>query len=208
MATYDLAFATRLDDVVVLQTFVGTDIQTADSVTIVGAPSGMSGTFTVLSVEPFAFLGVDDDGDLLFDSNIIRENQFLYRQVGADIARDTATGTVEFAPSVAWIAASDVVAWLGIDSATANDTAFISVCVNAANPWAFRKRREAGYTDSQAAAPSGDVKLATVMFAAMQYRSRGAVDSYASFDQFGNAAPSMSLGQIYSLLGTGRPQVA
>lgn len=209
MATFDLAFVTRLDNVVVLQTFVDTDIQIGDSVVVtISAPTGFTATYKVVSTEPFAFTGQDAGGNLHFDSDIIRENQFLAFQTGVNVGRDTATGTAEFTPAVAWITAQNVLDWLGIDAATANDTTFVTTCVNAANPWAFRKRREAGYKDSQSAAPSGDVKLATVMFAAMQYRSRGAVDSYAGFDQFGNLTPTMSLGQIYSLLGTGRAQVA
>ena len=40
MATFDIAFHTRLDNVAVLQTFVDTDIQTADTVTVAGAYRG------------------------------------------------------------------------------------------------------------------------------------------------------------------------
>ncbi len=208
MASFNLAFHTRLDNYAVLQTFVDTDIQSQDSVVVAGADHGFSGTHTVISTEPYEFIGVSDEGDLLFDYNVIMENQFIYKNTGTDFERSVATGTVTFTPSPSWVSSSDVTSWLGIEVATANDTAFIAVCVSAANSWAFRKRREAGYTDSLTTAPDGAAKLGTIMYAATQYRSRGAVDGYASFDSMGMGTPTMSLGQIMQLLGCGRPQVA
>jgi hypothetical protein len=208
MAVYNLAFHTRLDNYAILQTFVDTDIQSQDSVVLAGADHGFSGTHTVISTEPYEFIGVSDEGDLLFDYDVIMENQFIYASSGTDLERSVATGTVTFSPSCSWVNSSDVTSWLGIEVATANDTAFIAVCVSAANAWAFRKRREAGYTDSLSSAPDGAAKLGTIMYAATQYRSRGAVDGYASFDSMGMGTPTMSLGQIMQLLGCGRPQVA
>jgi hypothetical protein len=208
MATFNLAFHTRLENYAVLQTFVDTDIQSQDSVVIAGADHGFSGTHTVISTEPYEFIGVSDEGDLLFDYNVIMENQFIYVNAGTDFDRSVATGTVTFTPTCSWITSADVTSWLGIEVATANDTAFIAVCVSAACSWAFRKRREAGYTDSLTTAPDGAAKLGTIMYAATQYRSRGAVDGYASFDSMGMGTPTMSLGQIMQLLGCGRPQVA
>jgi len=208
MASFNLAFHTRLDNYAVLQTFVDTDIQSQDSVVVAGADHGFSGTHTVISTEPYLFMGVSDEGDLLFDYDVIMENQFIYVNAGTDFDRSVATGTVTFTPTCSWITSADVTSWLGIEVATANDTAFIAVCVSAANSWAFRKRREAGYTDSLTTAPDGAAKLGTIMYAATQYRSRGAVDGYASFDSMGMGTPTMSLGQIMQLLGCGRPQVA
>tara|TARA_R110000823_G_scaffold239464_1_gene364664 strand:+ start:410 stop:1036 length:627 start_codon:yes stop_codon:yes gene_type:complete len=208
MATYDIAFHTRLDNYAVLQTFVNTDIQTQDSVVVAGADHGFSGTHTVISTEPYLFEGVSTEGDLLFDYNVIMENQFIYKNVGDNYTRSVATGTVTYTPSPQWCSSADVESWLGIDVATANDTAFIAVCVSASNSWCYRKRREAGYTDSLSSAPDGAAKLGAINYAAMQYRSRGAVDGYSSFDSMGMGTPTMSLGQIMQLLGCGRPQVA
>jgi hypothetical protein len=208
MAVFNLAFHTRLDNYAILQTFVDTDIQSQDSVVIAGAGHNLNGTHTVVSTEPYDFIGVSDEGDLLFDYDVIMENQFIYASSGDDLERSVATGTVTFTPTCSWITSADVTSWLGIEVATANDTAFIAVCVSAANSWAFRKRREAGYTDSLTTAPDGAAKLGTIMYAATQYRSRGAVDGYASFDSMGMGTPTMSLGQIMQLLGCGRPQVA
>jgi hypothetical protein len=133
MATYDLAFHTRLDDVVVLQTFVETGIQVGDVVTIAGAGHDINGTHTVLSTQDNEYIGQSDEGDFEFDNEVIRLFQFLFRDAGDDLERSVATGTVTFTPSVSWIQASDVTSWLGIDVATANDTAFVTVCVNGRN---------------------------------------------------------------------------
>jgi hypothetical protein len=208
MASYNLAFHTRLDNYAVLQTFVETDIQVQDSVVVAGADHGFSGTQTVISTEPHLFIGVSEEGDLVFDYSVIMQNQFIYVNLGSDYERSIATGTVTYTPSPSWCTSADVTSWLGIDAATANDTAFIAVCVSAANAWAYRKRREAGYTDSLSTAPDGAAKLGTIMYAATQYRARGAVDGYASFDSMGMGTPTMSLGQILGLLGCGRPQIA
>jgi hypothetical protein len=208
MAVFNLAFHARLDNYAILQTFVDTDIQSQDSVVVAGADHGFSGTHTVISTEPYEFIGVSDEGDLLFDYDVIIENQFIYVNAGTDFDRSVATGTVTFTPTCSWITSADVTSWLGIEVATANDTAFIAVCVSAANSWSFRKRREAGYTDSLTTAPDGAAKLGTIQYAAIQYRNRGAVDGYASFDSMSMGTPTMSLGQIMQLLGCGRPQVA
>lgn len=110
---------------------------------------------------------------------------------------------------VQWCDSDAVESWLGIDSATQNDTAFITECVEAGNEWCFRKRQQAGYSDRAALVPSPDVKSGTVMYSAMLYRERGSVDSFASFDSMAlGAAPSMSLGRIMQLLGCNRSQVA
>lgn len=108
---------------------------------------------------------------------------------------------------VTWIADDDVTEWLGISAATANDTAFISTCVSAANCYAFRIRREAGYFDNPTVAPCPSASLGTVMYAATLYRERGSVDSFASFDQMGGSAPFGSMARIKQLLGVNRPQV-
>jgi hypothetical protein len=208
MAVYNLAFHTRIDNYAILQTFVDTDIQTQDSVVISGCGHGFNGTHTVVSTEPYLFLRVSEYGDLVFDYDVIMENQIIFVSSGDSLERSVADGTVTFTPTCSWITSADVTSWLGIEVATANDTAFIAVCVSAACSWAFRKRREAGYTDSLTTAPDGAAKLGTIMYAATQYRSRGAVDGYASFDSMGMGTPTMSLGQIMQLLGCGRPQVA
>jgi hypothetical protein len=209
MATYDLAFHTRLDGYAVMQTFVETGIQVSDSVVMAGVSHGFNATADVISTDPYLFLGVSDEGDLRFDYSVIMENQFIYVNNGADFERDTATGTVTYTVSPAWTTSALVLAWLGIDVATANDTAFVTKCVNASNAWCFRKRREAGYTDSASTVPSADVELGTTMYAATLYRERGTSgDAYGAFDGMGNLAQPVTLHRIMQLLGCGRAQVA
>lgn len=209
MATFDLAFAQRVDGVAAVQTFLPTEIQVGDSVTVAGVGNDFNGTHTIISTEPFELVSVDEYGDLVFDYNIIRENQVLFYNDYADYTRDTTTGTIAFTPSVTWITNNDVLAWLGIDIATSNDTAFVASCVAASNAWCWRKRREAGYADSMNTVPDGSVKLGAIMYAGTLYRERGSVDSFASFDSMAiGASPSATLGRIMQLLGCGRAQVA
>jgi hypothetical protein len=126
MATFDLAFHERRDGVAVVQTFVESGIQITDSITVSGASHNLNGTHTVISTEPFYFVGVDQYGDLEFDYEVIVENQVLFYSAYSDLERSVATGTLTFTPSVSWITSANVIEWLGIDSATANDTAFIA----------------------------------------------------------------------------------
>jgi hypothetical protein len=185
-------------------------IQTGDSITVASvAVTGFNATAVVLSTQPYFLEGIDEEGYLVFDYAIPKPNQIVYANSGDDEDYQTVSaGTVTYTQSVTWIVAADVLAWLGIDVATANDTAFVTTCVNASNAWCFRKRREAGYIDSMSTVPSADVKLGTVMYAATLYRERGSVDSFASFDAMGTFPVPSTLGRIMQLLGCGRAQVA
>jgi hypothetical protein len=208
MASFDLAFNTRLDGVVVLQTLLPSGIQTGDTVTIAGNAVIANGTYKVTNTEPYEFDGVDDEGNYLFNYAVIMENQFLIVNAGADVTRTIAAGTVAFTPSPTWITSADVIAWLGIDPATANDTAFVATCVSASNYWSWNKRREAGYADALTASPNGSVTLGATMYAATLYRERGTSgDSYASYDGFGNMPQPVTLARIMQLLGCNRSQV-
>lgn len=210
MATFTITHRTRLENVVVVQTLDATPVAVGDSITVSGLGNGMDGTFTVLAVPPYLFTGVSDEGDYWYDYDIIIPNQLLYADTGDDVPRDSADpfGTLTWTQTCTWITSSNVTEWLGISSATANDTAFITTCVSAANSWAFRRRLAAGYTDSLTTSPSGAVTLGTTMYAASLYRQRGAVDSFASFDGMGTGTPTMSHGEIMRLLGINRAQVA
>ena len=53
--------------------------------------------------------------------------------------------TVTWTETCTWILAADVLSWLGISVATANDTTFVGVCTDAANAWAYKARKMAGY---------------------------------------------------------------
>jgi hypothetical protein len=208
VATFAITHRQVTDNFMVVQTLEGTDIGTGQSVTVAGLGATLNGTYTVVDVPIFLFLGVDEAGDFIFDPDEIITNQLMMQKTHADIARGPVSGTLTFTTVATWIVAADVTEWLGVASATANDTAFITACVAAANAYAYRRRREAGYYDSLTTVPGGDVKLGTTMFAAALYRERGSVDSFASFEQMGTPVPFGSHGQINRLLGVNRSQVA
>jgi geranylgeranyl pyrophosphate synthase len=46
-----------------------------------------------------------------------------------------------------------------------------------------------------------------VLYAASQYRTRGSIDGYQSFESMSVGANTIGLGQVMQLLGTNRPQV-
>lgn len=208
MASYAITHRQVTDNILVVQTMEGTDIGTGQSVTLAGLGATLNGTYTVVAVPTHLFVGVDDQGDYLYDYDVLILNQLMFDKTHADVARGPVDGTLTFTTSCTWIVANDVIEWLGIASATQNDTAFITTCVNAANAYAYRRRREAGYFDSLTTVPGGDVKLGTVMFAGSLYRERGSVDSFASFEQMGTPIPFGANGQINRLLGVNRSQVA
>ena len=208
MPVYAITHRQVTNNYLVVQTLEGTDVGIGQSVTVAGLGATLNGTYTVLDVPTLRYVGVDDEGDWIFDPEEIILNQLLMAKTHADVARGPVSGTLTSTPVCTWIADADVVAWLGIASATSNDTAFITSCVSAANAYAYRRRREAGYFDSLTTVPGGDVKLGTVMFAGSLYRERGSVDSFASFEQMGNPVPFGSNGQINRLLGVNRSQVA
>jgi hypothetical protein len=208
MAVFTLTHAMRQDNYAVLQTLEATEIGIGQSITVAGS-TGFNATYTVLAVPVYRFAGVDDEGDFVYDYDEIIENQLLVASSGADVARDTMAGTVTWTETCTWILAADVLSWLGISVATANDTAFVGVCTDAANAWAYKARKMAGYqAESLSTAPSSAVKLGTIMMAGALYRERGSVDSFASFGELGAPAPVGSMGQIMRLLGIRRSQVA
>ncbi len=210
MAVASVQHVRRVDNYAAIQTLTDLEVQTGDSITVASvAVTGFNATAVVLSTQPYFLEGIDEEGYLVFDYAIPKPNQIVYANSGDEEDYQTVSaGTVTYTQSVTWIVAADVLAWLGIDVATANDTAFVTTCANASNAWCFRKRREAGYIDSMTTVPSADVKLGTVMYAATLYRERGSVDSFASFDAMGTFPVPSTLGRIMQLLGCGRAQVA
>lgn len=211
MAVYTVTHGIHLDGVSAVQTLTSLDdVRLGDTVTVAGAGAKFNGAFSILSLEPYAYTGKDEDGYLQFNYDEAKPNQVLYEVSGQtnDTAYYELNGTLTYTPTVTWITDADVTAWLGISSATSNDSAFITTCVAASNVFCARKRKEAGYTDAYNTAPSADVKLGTVMYAATLYRERGSVDSFASFDGMGSIPIPTTLGRIMQLLGCGRAQVA
>ena len=210
MSVNTIIYAGRVGNFAAVQTLTLSEVEVGDSITVAGVTdTSFNGTYTVFSIEQYQLVEVDQYGVLVFDYDVSKPNQIIYADTGADVEYDTATGTVTYTVSPAWTTSALVLSWLGIDVATANDTAFVAKCVSAANAWCFRKRREAGYTDSASTVPSADVELGTTMYAATLYRERGTSgDAYGAFDGMGNLAQPVTLHRIMQLLGCGRAQVA
>jgi hypothetical protein len=210
MSVNTIIYAGRVDNFAAVQTLTLSEVAPGDSITVAGvANATFNGTFTVFSIEAYELVSVDEYGVLEFDYNNPKPNQIIYANTGDAVAYDTATGTVTYTVSPAWTTSALVLAWLGIDVATANDTAFVTKCVNASNYWSFNKRREAGYTDQAGTVPNASVELGATMYAATLYRERGTSgDAYGAFDGMGNLAQPVTLHRIMQLLGCGRAQVA
>ncbi len=211
MSVYTITHGFHFEDVSAVQTLTPSEVQPGDSVVIAGAGAKFNGTFTVISVEEWEYIGKDQQGYLEFNYDVPKLNQVLYAVTGQADDEEYAAlaGTLTFTETITWTTSALVLSWLGIDVATANDTAFVAKCVSAANAWCFRKRREAGYTDLQGTVPSADVELGTTMYAATLYRERGTSgDAYGAFDGMGNLAQPVTLHRIMQLLGCGRAQVA
>jgi hypothetical protein len=200
----------RLDDVVVIQTLTETDIAVGQSVTVSGLGNGMDGTFVVVAVPQFLYTGLNYQGDMTYNTDVIIPNQLAYIDAGDAVDRDSADpfGTLTWSISCTWTTSANVTEFLGIAAATANDTAYIATCVAAANAWAFRKRVEAGYTDAPGTSPSSDVTLGTTLYAAALYRERGSIDSFQTFEAMTPATTGFNMGRIHQLLGINRSQVA
>ena len=210
MSVSQIVYAGRVDNFAAVQTLTLSEVQPGDTITVAGvANTTFNGSQTVFSIEAYELVSVDEYGVLEFNYDIPKPNQIIYANTGAAVPYDTATGTITRTVSVTWTTSALVWSWLGIDVATANDTAFVAKCVSAANAWCYRKRREAGYTDSQTTVPSADVELGTTMYAATLYRERGTSgDQYGGFDGMGNLPMPVTLHRIMQLLGCGRAQVA
>jgi hypothetical protein len=208
MASYTVTHKQLTDNYAVLQLLTEAEIEVGASVVITNVDATFNGTYIVYALPQYAFMGVDDEGDLLFDPLVTIPNQVLYAKTAADVARTAASGTLTITQVAQWVTAANLEDWLGIGTATSADAAFLIVCAAAASQFCWRRRMEAGYIDSLTTVPSQDVFLGTQMYGGSLYRQRGSVDQFASFQNMG-VTPVMGLnGMIRQLLGIDRPQVA
>ena len=208
MAVYTVTFKQLTSNYAVVQTLTANELEVGRSITVAGVGAPFNGTFTVYALPQYEFVGIDSDGDLLFNVDVPVPNQVLFACTGTDVDRTAATGTLTFTPTCTWITATQIEDWLGIGTATAADTTFLTQCAAAVNQMAFRRRVEAGYFDSLTTSPSADVTLGVIMWGGALYRARGSVDVFASFNEMGTA-PTIGLSpMIKQLLGIDRPQVA
>jgi hypothetical protein len=209
MATYSVTFKSLLDNYAVLQLLTPSEIAVGESITVTSVDATFNGTYTVYALPEFEFIGIDSEGDLLYDFNVPIQNQVLYAKTASDVSRIAATGTVTYTQTCTWITQQNVLDWLGISVATAGDQTFVTTCAAASNAFCSRRRAEAGYTgDSLTTVPSQDVYLGTVMYAGMLYKSRGTVDVFSSYQDMGQTPVVGMNGQIKQLLGIDRPACA
>jgi hypothetical protein len=208
MAVFTVTHAQRVDDYAVIQILEATDITIGQTIVVAGVGNDFNATYIVQAVPTFLFVGIGVQGDFLFDYDVTITNQLLVKSNFDNYPRSSATGTVTWTQSCSWTTVANVQEFLGISSATANDTAFLTTCVAAANAWCFRRRVSAGYHDNLTSPPDGAVLLGTTLYAAGCYRERGTTgDSYASFQDM-SGPPLMTLGRVNQLLGVKRSQCA
>ena len=206
---YQVTHKTLLDNYAVLETLTPNEVYVGASIIVAGVDATFNGTVTVLAVPEYLFIGVDDEGDLLFNYEVAVPFQILYAKTASDVTRTTATGTVTLGTiSCTWVTAGQIEDWLGIGTASALDTTFLTQCAAASNDFCFQRRLESGYIDQKATSPSNSVTLGTIAYGGFLYRQRGAVTDFASFDGL-PAGNSVGLSpMIKQLLGIPRPQVA
>jgi len=210
MATYTVTFKQLLDNYAVLQTLTDTEIEVGQSITVAAVGAPFNGTFVVYAMPKYEYIGIDTEGDLLFNSNVSIPNQVLFACTGADVGRIASAGTITYTQDCQWITTAQLVTYLGVDIVNPSDDFTLATQArNAANDFAYRRRQESGYFDSLTTSPGHDCTLGTLMYAAALWRARGSVqDTFATFDGMGSAPVSAMTPMIKQLLGIDRPQVA
>lgn len=210
MAVYSVQQKYLTDNYAVIALLTNADpLEVGQSVTIAGVDATFNGTYTVVGLPQYYFTGVNEEGFFLYDIELPIANQVLYAKTADNVNIVAATGTLTTTPVCTWITAQQIEDWLGIGTATAADTAFLTSCALAANSFAYRRRLEAGYkNESLTTVPNGSVSLGTIMYGGALYRQRGGVTDFASFDGLGTGGTMGLSPMIKQLLGVDRPAVA
>ena len=210
MATYTVTNKYLIDNFAVLQLLTPSEIAVGSSITVASVDATFNGTYTVRALPQYLFVGIDTQGDLLYDYQVPIADQVLYAKTATDVERTAASGTVTYEPVCTWVTAAQVMTYLGITITNpSDDYTLLTQSVSAGCQFAFRRRQESGYIDSLTTSPGGDATLGTLMYCAALWRSRGSIEAtYATFDGMGSA-PQQSLTPIVKqLLGIPRPAVA
>ena len=210
MATYTVTNKYLIDNFAVLQLLTPSEIAVGSSITVASVDATFNGTYTVRALPQYLYIGVDTQGDLLYDYQVPIADQVLYAKTATDVERTAASGTVSYDPVCTWVTAAQVMTYLGITITNpSDDYTLLTQSVSAGCQVAYRRRQESGYIDSLTTSPGGDATLGTLMYCAALWRSRGSIEAtYATFDGMGSA-PQQSLTPIVKqLLGIPRPAVA
>jgi hypothetical protein len=210
MATYTVTNKYLIDDFAVLQLLTPSEIAVGQSITVAGVDATFNGTYSVRALPQYLFIGVDTEGDLLYDYQMPIADQVLYARVADNVERTAASGTVSYDPVCTWVSASQVATYLGINIPNpSDDFTLLTQSVSAGNQFAYRRRQESGYIDSLTTSPGGDATLGTLMYCAALWRSRGSIEAtYATFDGMGSATQQSLTPIVKQLLGIPRPAVA
>ena len=210
MATYSVTNKYLIDNFAVLQLLTPSEIAVGSSIVVAGVDATFNGSYSVRALPQYLFLGIDTQGDLLYDYQVPIADQVLYAKTADDVERTAATGTVANDPVCTWVTAAQVMTYLGITITNpSDDYTLLTQSVSAGNQFCYRRRQESSYIDSLTTSPGGDATLGTLMYCAALWRSRGSIEAtYATFDGMGSA-PQQSLTPIVKqLLGIPRPAVA
>jgi hypothetical protein len=210
MATYTVTNKYLIDNFAVLQLLTPSEIAVGESITVAGVDATFNGTYTVRALPQYRYVGVDTQGDLLYDYQVPIADQVLYAKTASDVERVAASGTITYTQNCTWITTAELVTFLGVAITNPSDDYTLATQArNAANDFCYRRRQESGYIDSLSTSPGHDVTLATLMYAAALWRSRGSVESmYATFDGMGSATQQSLTPIVKQLLGIPRPAVA
>jgi hypothetical protein len=210
MATYTVTNKYLIDNFAVLQLLTPSEIAVGSSIVVASVDATFNGSYVVRALPQYLFVGIDTQGDLLYDYQVPIADQVLYAKTADDVSRVAASGTVANDPVCTWVTAAQVMSYLGITITNpSDDYTLLTQSVSAGCQFAFRRRQESGYIDSLTTSPGGDATLGTLMYCAALWRSRGSIEAtYATFDGMGSA-PQQSLTPIVKqLLGIPRPAVA
>jgi hypothetical protein len=210
MTTYNTASKQLLDNYACISTLEPTTLVVGESITVASIAVPFNGTFQALALPQYLFTGVDGiTGEFNFDYETPIPNQILYACTGTDVDWVAFyAGTVTHTQTCTWITAAQILTWLGIATATADDTTFVTQCASAANNFIYRRRQECGYYDSLTTSPSADVTLGTIMYGGALYRQRGGISDFASFDGMSQGSTNGLSPLVKQLIGVDRPQVA
>ncbi len=211
MATYTVTQKYLLDNYAVLQLLTPSEIAVGQSITVASVDATFNGTYVVYALPQYLYIGTDSQGDLLYDYQIPVSGQVLYAKTASDVERVAASGTITYNPAPTWITVGQLITYLGVSITNpSDDYTLAQQATNASNDFCWRRRQESGYAgDTLGSSPGHDVTLATLMYAAALWRSRGSVESmYATFDGMGSATQQSLTPIVKQLLGIPRPAVA
>ena len=121
MATYTVTNKYLIDNFAVLQLLTPSEIAVGSSITVASVDATFNGTYTVRALPQYLFLGIDTQGDLLYDYQVPIADQVLYAKTADDVERVAASGTVAYSPNCTWVTTAELITYLGISLVNPSD---------------------------------------------------------------------------------------